>query len=194
MNKKTLIQLLLLLTVLVILITIFFKYFYGDKEAIKIENLEEKVSSVSEKNSNIIKDIEYLSKDNSGNTYLINAKIGEIDSKNSNIIFLKNVKAKISIIDSEDIYITSDFANYNSKNYDTNFFENIKIKYADHKIDCEYLDLLFNKNIAILNKNIVYKSLETNLLADRMEIDLITKNSKISMKNKKDKIEIVYKK
>jgi len=109
-------------------------------------------------------------------------------------IFLKNVKAKISIIDSEDIYITSDFANYNSKNYDTNFFENIKIKYADHKIDCEYLDLLFNKNIAILNKNIVYKSLETNLLADRMEIDLITKNSKISMKNKKDKIEIVYKK
>ena len=194
MNKKTLIQLSLLLIVLIIVITIFFKYLYGNKEVVKIETSKEKIADVPEKSANIIKDIEYLSKDNSGNTYLINAKIGEIDSENSNIIFLKNVKAKISIIDSEDIYITSDFANYNSKNYDTNFFENIKIKYADHKIDCEYLDLLFNKNIAILNKNIVYKSLETNLLADRMEIDLITKNSKISMKNKKDKIEIVYKK
>ena len=194
MNKKTLIQLSLLLIVLIIVITIFFKYLYENKEVVKIETSKEKIADVPEKSANIIKDIEYLSKDNSGNTYLINAKIGEIDSKNSNIIFLKNVKAKISIIDSEDIYITSDFANYNSKNYDTNFFENIKIKYADHKIDCEYLDLLFNKNIAILNKNIVYKSLETNLLADRLEIDLITKNSKISMKNKKDKIEIVYKK
>tara|TARA_B100001029_G_C15052245_1_gene451654 strand:+ start:432 stop:1016 length:585 start_codon:yes stop_codon:yes gene_type:complete len=194
MNKKTLIQLSLLLIVLIIVITIFFKYLYENNEVVKIETSKEKIADVPEKSANIIKDIEYLSKDNSGNTYLINAKIGEIDSKNSNIIFLKNVKAKISIIDSEDIYITSDFANYNSKNYDTNFFENIKIKYADHKIDCEYLDLLFNKNIAILNKNIVYKSLETNLLADRMEIDLITKNSKISMKNKKDKIEIVYKK
>tara|TARA_B100000427_G_scaffold295100_1_gene274039 strand:- start:214 stop:798 length:585 start_codon:yes stop_codon:yes gene_type:complete len=194
MNKKTLIQLSLLLIVLIIVITIFFKYLYENNEVVKIETSKEKIADVPEKSANIIKDIEYLSKDNSGNTYLINAKIGEIDSENSNIIFLKNVKAKISIIDSEDIYITSDFANYNSKNYDTNFFENIKIKYADHKIDCEYLDLLFNKNIAILNKNIVYKSLETNLLADRMEIDLITKNSKISMKNKKDKIEIVYKK
>ena len=62
-----------------------------------------------------------------------------------------------------------------------------------NKINCEYLDLLFNKNIAILYQNIVYKSLETSLIADRLEIDLITKNSKISMNNKKEKIEIVYK-
>ena len=196
MNKKTLIQLSLLSIVLIIVITIFFKYFYknNEKEVVKTEISNEKIVDAPEKSGNIIKDIEYLSKDSTGNEYLINAKIGEINSKNSNIILLKNVKAKISVINSEDIYITSNFANYNSKNYDTNFYENIKIKYSNHKIDCEYLDLLFNKNIAILYKNIVYKSLETNLLADRMEIDLITKNSKISMKNKKDKIEIVYKK
>ncbi len=196
MNKKTLIQLSLLSIVLIIVITIFFKYFYknNEKEVVKTEISNEKIVDAPEKSGNIIKDIEYLSKDSTGNEYLINAKIGEINSENSNIILLKNVKAKISVINSEDIYITSNFANYNSKNYDTNFYENIKIKYSNHKIDCEYLDLLFNKNIAILYKNIVYKSLETNLLADRMEIDLITKNSKISMKNKKDKIEIVYKK
>ena len=194
MNKKTLIQLLLILTVILVLFTIFFKYFSGSEKVEKIDSTNEKVSAVSKKNVNIIKDIKYLSKDNSGNTYLINAKIGEIATDDPDIIFLKNVEAKISIINSEDIYITSNFANYNSKNYDTNFYENIKVKYADHKIDCEYLDLLFNKNIAILHQNIVYKSLETNLFADRLEIDLITKNSKISMKNEREKIEIVYKK
>ena len=194
MNKKTLIQLLLVLIVILILLTIFFKYFYGNKKVTKIDSTKEKISVVSKENVNIIKDIKYLSKDNSGNVYLINAKIGEIAADDPDIIFLKNVEAKISIINSDDIYITSNFANYNSKNYDTNFYENIKVKYADHKIDCEYLDLLFNKNIAILHQNIVYKSLETNLLADRLEIDLITKNSKISMKNEKEKIEVIYKK
>ena len=194
MNKKTLIQLLLVLLVFTILTIIFIKYFYIKKEIKKIDSSKEKISEISKKNANIIKDIKYLSKDNSGNVYLINAKIGEIATDDPDIIFLKNVEAKISIINSEDIYITSNFANYNSKNYDTNFYENIKVKYADHKIDCEYLDLLFNKNIAILHQNIVYKSLETNLFADRLEIDLITKNSKISMKNEREKIEIVYKK
>ena len=194
MNKKTLIQLLLILTVILVLLTIFFKYFYGDEKVKKIDSTKEKVSGISKKNVNIIKDIKYLSKDSSGNIYLINAKIGEIAADDPDMIFLKNVEAKISIVNSDDIYIVSNFANYNSKNYDTNFYENIKVKYADHKIDCEYLDLLFNKNIAILHQNIVYKSLETNLLADRLEIDLITKNSKISMKNEKEKIEVVYKK
>ena len=192
MNKKTLIQLLLVSIVILVLLTIFFKYFYGNKKVTKIDSTKEKVSVVSKKNVNIIKDIKYLSKDNSGNTYLINAKIGEIAIDDPDIIFLKNVEAKISIVNSDDIYIVSNFANYNSKNYDTNFYENIKVKYGDHKIDCEYLDLLFNKNIAILHQNIVYKSLETNLLADRLEIDLITKNSKLSMKNEKEKIEVIY--
>ena len=194
MNKKTLIQLLLLLIVILLLLTIFFKYFHGNEKATKVDSAKEKVSVAPKKNVNIIKDIKYLSKDDSGNVYLINAKIGEINADDPDIIFLKNVEAKISIVNSDNIYITSNFANYNSKNYDTNFYENIKVKYADHKIDCEYLDLLFNKNIAILHENIVYKSLETNLLADRLEIDLITKNSKVSMKNEKEKIEIVYKK
>ena len=193
MSKKTLIQLLLVLLVFVILAVIFIKYFYEKKEIKKIDAPKEKISETSKENTNIIKDIKYLSKDNAGNTYLINAKIGEISIDKPDIIFLKNVYAKISIVNSEDIYIKSKFANYNSKNYNTNFYQSIKVEYTNHKIDCEYLDLLFVENIAILHKNIVYKSSETNLLADRMEIDLITKNSKISMNNKKEKIEIVYK-
>ena len=192
MNKKTALQLLLSSMVVAIFLTIFLKYFNQELESKKEKNSEEKISKVLKEKSNIIKDIRYLSKDNTGNIYIINAEYGEINEDNPDIIFLKNVKAKISIFNSEDVFIESDFAKYNSKNYDTNFYENTKVEYAEHKINCRYLDLLFNKNLAILYENIVYKTLQTRLLADRLEIDLITKNSKLSMKNEKEKIKIVY--
>ena len=92
-----------------------------------------KVTEISKENSNIIKDIKYLSEDNLGNTYKINAKTGEINNDNPDIILLKNVIARISIVNSDDIFIYADFAKYNNKNYNTNFYENIKVEYIDHK-------------------------------------------------------------
>ena len=192
MNKKTALQLLLSSMVVAIFLTIFLKYFNQELESKKEKNSEEKISKVLKEKSNIIKDIRYLSKDDAGNIYVINAEYGEINEDNPDIIFLENVKAKISIFNSEDFFIESDFAKYNSKNYNTNFYENTKVEYTEHKINCRYLDLLFDKNLALLYEDVVYKNLQTRLLADRLEIDLITKNSKLSMKGAKEKIKIVY--
>ena len=192
MDKKTVVQLFLTSVIIVIFLVIFYKYFNQEKSTKKIDNIEKETSKNLNEKSNLIKDIEYFSKDESGSIYNISAESGNINDDNPDIIFLKNVKAKISTLNSQDIFIQSDSAKYNSKTFDTNFYENIKVEYAEHEIDCEYLDLLFNKNQAILYDNIVYKNLETRLLADRLEIDLITKNSKLSMKNEKEKIKIVY--
>ena len=192
MDKKTVIQLFLSSVIIVIFLVIFYKYFNQETSTKKIDNIEKETSKSLNEKSNLIKGIEYFSKDETGSIYNISAESGEINDNNPDIIFLTNVKAKISTLNSEDIFIESNFAKYNSKNYDTNFYENIKVKYAEHKIDCDYLDLLFNRNQAILYENIVYKNLETRLLADRLEIDLITKNSKLSMKSEKEKIKIVY--
>ena len=192
MDKKTVVQLFLTSVIIVIFLVIFYKYFNQEKSTKKIDSIEKKTSKSLNEKSNLIKGIEYFSKDDSGSIYNINAESGKINDDNPDIIFLKNVKAKISTLNSQDIFIQSDSAKYNSKTFDTNFYENIKVEYAEHEIDCEYLDLLFNKNQAILYDNIIYKNLETRLLADRLEIDLITKNSKLSMKNKKEKIKIVY--
>jgi len=194
MNKKTAVQLSLVLIIILIFLTIFLKYFNQKTELKKKKFTDEKISELSKENSNTINNINYSSKDNVGNTYTINAITGKINSDNPDIILLKNVEAKISIVGSEDVIIYSDFAEYNSKNYDTNFYKNIKVEYTEHKINCEYLDLLFKENLAILYEDIVYKNSQIKLLADRLEIDLITKNSKLSMKNKKEKIEIIYKK
>ena len=192
MTKKTAVQIFLSSVVIVISLTIFFKYFNEEIDPIDKIVSKKETNEISNEKLNIIKDIQYLSKDETGNVYSIFAEYGEIKDQASNIIYLKNVKAKISILNSDDINIKSDYAKYNSKNYDTNFYENTKIDYAEHNINCEYLDLLFNKKLAILYESIVYKNLQTKLLADRLEIDLISKNSTLSMKDKKEKIKIVY--
>ena len=147
MDKKTVIQLFLSSVIIVIFLVIFYKYFNQETSTKKIDNIEKEISKSLNEKSNLIKGIEYFSKDETGSIYNISAESGEINDNNPDIIFLTNVKAKISTLNSEDIFIESNFAKYNSKNYDTNFYENIKVNYAENKIDCEYLDLLFRSKL-----------------------------------------------
>ena len=90
--------------------------------------------------------------------------------------------------------ITSKYAKYNIKNYDTNYKENILVKHVDNKLNGENLDLSFQNNLMLMYNNIIYQNLDTKLLADKLEIDLITKDSKIIMNDKKSKIKIIKKK
>ena len=107
---------------------------------------------------------------------------------------MKKVKAIIEIYNSDPIIITSNFAKYNVKNYDTNFEENILVKHADNKLNGENLDLSFQDNLMSMYNNIIYQNSDTKLFADKLEIDLITRDSKIIMNNKKNKIKIIKKK
>ena len=107
---------------------------------------------------------------------------------------MKSVKAIIEIYNSDPIIITSNFAKYNVKNYDTNFEENILVKHVDNKLNAENLDLSFQSNLMLVYNNIIYQNLDTKLFADKLEIDLITKDSKIIMNNKQSKIKIIRKK
>ncbi len=141
-------------------------------------------------NSNLIKDVEYSTKDKDGNEYLIKAEEGEIDFSNSNIIFLKKVYALIKLIDSEEITIVSDFGKYNSENYDTIFSKNVIINYLDNKITGEYLDFSLDRNSMIINKNVNYINLENILKADVVEINIKTKDTKIYMHEQEKKVKI----
>ena len=198
MNKKTLLQLLLLFISLSIVLIFFFTYFYKQPEKNKLIENKNPLSNESlisdEGSANIIENIKYLSFDNVGNKYEINAETGQIKDNNSEIIYMKNVNAKINFLNAESINITAGFATYNTKNYNTYFSKKINITYIENKIECEKLDLLFSDNLALLYDNIIYTNLKTKLFADRLEIDLITKNSKISMNNKNKKIKMFYNK
>ena len=177
--------------IIILAVSFFFiysNYFQKEKNNQNINlEAEEEIST----NSNIIKDIKYSSKDLKGNEYIILADEGEIDLDNSDIIFLKNVKAFINLIEkNETITIVSDFGKYNTINYDTIFSQNVKIQYQDNTITGDYLDFSMKKNLLIISKNVVYTNPTNILKADVVELDTITKDTKIFMHNSKDKVNI----
>ena len=196
MYKKIFIQFLLLITIFIIVVSIFFLYF-NKKENLKVSNLpivEEKKSVIDDKTGTLIKDIRYSFSDPSGNYYELLSEVGKIDINNADKIFMTNVVATIYLVDSSPVKITSKYANYNKINHETSFFENVKMTHLIHKATSENLDISFNDNLASMYNNIIYNKPGTNLKADRLEIDLITRNSKIFMDNKTEKIKIIDKK
>ncbi len=180
---------LIILSLFLVAFFFIFSNFFKKKEADKKDTLEKIEENFT--NSNIIKDIKYSSKDMKGNQYIILAKEGEIDLNNSDIIFLKDVKAYINLIEkNETITIVSDFGKYNTVNYDTIFSQNINVTYLDNEITGNYLDFSMIKNILIISKNVVYKNPNNILKADVIELDTITKDTKIFMHNSKDQVNI----
>ena len=190
MNKKIIIQFILFFIIIFIIILFLSKYSV-ETEAPDLKK-KQLSTNLSEDFSNSIKNIEYKSNNNLGNEYVIKAKYGEILDKNNNLILMKDVKAEIIFSDSEKITISALTAVYNIINYDTNFEKNVLIKYAEHNIECNNVDLLFMDHKIKLYNNINYHNLNINLLADKMEIDLLTKNSTIFMNNQDKKIKITY--
>ena len=157
------------------------------------EDLIESNTNLIEKdsyNSNIIKDVNYISIDAKGNEYIIDASEGEIDIDNSNIIYLTDVKALIKLTNSNNVKITSEFGKYNIINYDTIFTRNVKINYVDNKITGEYLDFSIARNSLIISRNVIYKNNENILKTDVIEVDINTKDTKIFMYNSNEKVNI----
>ena len=193
MQKKLLLQF-FLFTIILIMIFFFYKIYFTDKELdISAETNSDQKISKNKKDSNIIYNIEYVAQDNDGNNYIVKSKYGELKNDQSNLIILKKVLATINIQNSPSIEIASDGANYNSINYDTEFYGNVTLTYVDHTITSDNLDLYFQKNLAYFSDNVVYKNLNNSIQADKIEIDLITKNSKIYMNNTFKKIKVTSK-
>ena len=193
MNKKLIIQ--LILSFIIVLFVSLFYFQYISKENTKITEKQEdtNLNLKKESSNNIIENIKYVVDDKFGNKYLITAEYGEILEENASLILLENVKAILKFDNREEITIKASSALYNILDYDTNFKKNVFIDYGEHKMNCDYIDLLFKEQKIKLYDNVRYNNLNTNLLADKMEIDLFSKNTKIYMKDANKKIKIIYK-
>ena len=156
-------------------------------------NVDNKTNSYTDNENNLIKNLSYFSKDNLGNEYIIESKYSELNLDNVDIIRMKEVSAKIIMVNSEPIYITSNFAKYNNENYETTFTDNVIIVYLDNKIRCEKFYISIENNLANVTDNVIYENSKGKLIADTIEIDLITKNSKIFMIDKNKKVMVLNK-
>ena len=191
MEYKKIIQFVFGIFFLIIIFLFYEKYFLSNKELSITQNTNDNFKDLEVK-SNLIQDIKYETIDSNGNKYFIYSKYGEANINNPDIILMKNVFARIAIFEKDTIYINSLSAKYNITNYETNFDTDIELKYLDHTIFAENMDLSFQKNFAWLYTNVVYKGYGYELYADKIEIDLITKNSKIYTDNGK-KVKIIKK-
>ena len=109
--------------------------------------------------------------------------------------FLNITNEKIN----EDLEISDIKDLFTSEKDNITFFHSKKYKdiakstKATFCITSDNLNLYFEKNLADILNNVVYKNLNTTLEADKIEIDLLTKNSNIYMNNKFEKIKIINK-
>jgi LPS export ABC transporter protein LptC len=188
MNKKTAIQGLMILLIILIISSFYVKYFKKNPRDLTKNITVEKPNINESTKSNYIDNVNYTSLDAKGNKYQITAKQAEIDIDNPNVMFLENISAYIFLQSADTIKITSDFGKYNSKNYDTIFSKNVIIVYPNHKITGEYLDFSFLKNLGTVSTNVIYVGNKTSLLADRVEIDIETKDTKIFMNDNTKKV------
>ena len=203
MEKKTITQVFLLIVLLIISFLIFEKYY------VKIENpksLKENKANNEELKSttegkNLIQNIKYSSNNNRGDIYQIISEYGETYSDNPDLMFLTNVTANVIFLSKDDIQVTSNFANFNTKTFETTFIRNVKVTRQDEIITGNELYLILDReikeeekglkldeNLIRMSENVNYKKPGYNLKADILEIDLITKNIKIHMNNKIKKV------
>ena len=181
MNKKTRLQIIMVLVIVIISLWFYLEYFTKNFEDVKDIPAIEKIDKNQNGDSTYINDINYTSTDIRGNKYQITAKLAEIKIENADLMFLSDVVAFVFIKDKNTVKITSNFGKYNTKNYDTVFSENVIVVYPDHKITGEYLDFSFLTNLGIFTTNVIYTGEKTNLFADKIEMNLTTKDTKIFM-------------
>ena len=200
MNKSLIIQTCILT---IILLIGYFTFSYLNKDVnlgskdIKSKKIEETELEPTNKGnttlSNKILDLSYRSSDDKGNTYEIKSVSGSIDEENENILFLKNVTAKISIFNYGTFEVKSKNAKYNKLTLDTHFFNDVNLLYLDHIINSGDLFLKYiDKEVKITN-NVKYNYNNNLLRADEIYLDLVKKTSQIYMKDKNKKVKGIIK-
>ena len=163
---------------------------YLHEESIEKLNDKNKNNSVlnsedyTNQNKNLTKQIEYIASNKRGDTFKIFAKDGQTNLENSNILELNFVNGTIFSTEKNEIYIISDNAKYNYENYNSSFFNNVKINFDDKIILCDNLDFSFNDNIAVGYGNVTVKNENSIMNADSISLNIKTKDIVINSKNK----------
>ena len=158
----------------------------------KIEIKENKADNINKREiKNFVKDVEYTSVDQRGNRFYLLANSGKTNNKNNDILDLENVRGEINSDKRDTIFVTSDYAQYNTTNLNSKFYENVIIDYQDKKISCINFDINMKTNKAIAYNNVIITDPKSKMKAGIVEFDLKTKNININPENINTEIEVI---
>ena len=188
---KKLIQLSIFLTLILLSFLFYFNFLKTNKtlDVKKIELGEN--SSLLENDNNLIKNLEYNVTFDNNTKYAINAELSELRYENNiEIVEMQFVTAIFNDKEGIPLIITSKNAIYNNSNYNTEFFNSVKVIYLSNVLLSEKLDINFNENIIKIYENVVYEGLQGTIKADNVKLNLITRNMEIFMQENDKKITI----
>ena len=199
MKKKIIFQIIIFLIILILSTFVYFKYLKIEKIDKKIDDGEsilkdEKVNDselAQESEKNIIENIKYFKEDIYGNKFTLKAKKGEIIQNESKFVLLNDVSGVINLKNKSEILIYSKFAKYNSINFNTEFYTDVKISYVNNIIRSDNLDLFFKDNYGEVYNNAVFYSNDSKVIADKIFFDLANGDIKINMYNDNNKVSII---
>ena len=159
MEKKTTIQLVIILILILISILIY-KFYYNQnlQDEVKINETSISKDKIDNEGQNLIMDIKYTSNNNQGDIYEIIADYGETSLVDPNLMFLTNVTGNIIFKEKDNIKLTSDFAGFNTKTFETTFINNVRIVRSDQTITGNELYLVLDQNDKLIenNPNIIF--------------------------------------
>ena len=174
---------------------IFYKqYFAQNTNRIKYSN-NSKTLNLKSESDNVIKNLKYEIQIDNSRQYIITSESSEITNLNNlEVIQMNEVEAMLFDLNKAPLKIYSDKAIYNSSNYNTNFFGNIKISYEDNFIFANKLDFDFQSNQILISEDVKYVGSKSIMKSDIIKIDILTKKIDILMDNKDKNVEITQRK
>ena len=163
----------------------------ADKNDLSISSIEVSKKVNDEKNNtkeeqkykkfeNLTKQIQYIASSSNGNVFKILADTGKTNLKNRNLLDLENVEGSIISSERPDMYISSNFAEYNYSNQNSKFYDDVVIKYNDQVIKCDNLDLKISDNIAIAYNNVILQNRNSLMKAEKITMNILTKDISIN--------------
>jgi lipopolysaccharide assembly outer membrane protein LptD (OstA) len=180
-----------LLSIVVIILIIFYQTYFVKNEKIKLTNNNIDEETISKKQNNKIKNLKYDVTLDGNNQYSVTADQSEITYENDfEIVNMEKVSAIFIDQTNIPLTITADYAIYNNSNYNTNFKENVEINYLNRVIVSNNVDINFDVNTVTIYGNVVFEGLEGTIKTDNVKINLITKKIQIYMNDKKKKVEL----
>ena len=183
-----------LLSLLILISYFFYIYFLKINEKSNIVKKQISDETLSEGQNNLIKNLKYQVKFDDNTEYIITAELSELTYENdTEVVKMQKVRAEYVDQGNLPLVIISDYANYNNTNYNTQFYDNISIKYDNNFINSENLDLNFAEKIAKIYNNVVYEGLNGLAKTDNIKINLLTKKVNVFMNDTKKKVELISK-
>ena len=190
---KKIIQL-ILFSFLILIIFVFYFFYMSPNNKSENKNVKNEQKTNVENKNNLIKNLRYEVNFDNNTQYIITSDLSELQYQGEyEIVFMQKVVAKIIDENNVELTITSDNAIYNNSTYNTNFSENILIKYMDNIIYSDNLDLDFNENIVKIYNNVVYEGVKGKIKTDNVLVNLLNKNVEIFMTNPEKKIMVISK-